>query len=449
MAIGMRALVAVSLLASACSAADGELGGVAPAPSDSGDRDVGLVTDAPAPDALAPEAPDAADAADAHDAPTWTPDPVPAIDPEPAAPCADVGKDAWSYQFLDDVCDAKVHPTDLDPDFACPIVATSAPGFRTSSEPVVVEDVLSDLVPPQLRVTVIVIRRVDGVPRYRYLSNGTSSDVFQPWSSSKFLAIANAGATLRKRSDYAVGLGASVDGREVGDLITAVHDYSGKPWSSNSISRWFHDVGGRANANAMIHEAWLGRPSGETFGGNYGEAAPPLGLTFVEPTGASVTITRDTSSGPANALSTRTLAEALKRLALHREDAATRLPGIQWADLRVLFHGAPPKDGPLGGMSADTAIYLQAGHDADYVAKRSKGRFRNYSKLGFGSGQLVHVGYSCWPVLDPSGAPAKDAGDEFVIAARLASGGADMGERDRILARAYRAIIRALVARKL
>ncbi|MFH1531635.1 MAG: hypothetical protein ABIK09_12990 [Pseudomonadota bacterium] len=51
-----------------------------------------------------------------------------------------------------------------------------------------------------------------------------------------------------------------------------------------------------------MHALWLDRPAGETFGGNYGDASPPLPFTFVESGGAAVTVTPDTSSGFANNL---------------------------------------------------------------------------------------------------------------------------------------------------
>ena len=301
-------------------------------------------------------------------------------------------------------------------------------------------------------VALILVRRVGGVPHYRYLSTGTHDVPFQPWSTTKFLAIANAAVALREASKYEVGLTASVKSWSVGDLVTAVHTYDGLPYSSNALAAWFHDVGGRARANDLIHELWLHRPASETFGGNYGAASPPLGTTFTEPTGATVTVAPDATSGPPNHLSPGTLAEALKRIVLHREEPAQRMPGLQWKDIRVLLHGAEGSTakGPWGGMSADTAIYLQMGHDIGYIEARSAGQWRIFSKLGLGSaGQFLDVGYACWPVLDPAGTPVPGWGREFVIAARLTSGGATWDERDRLLATAYRAIVERIVDARL
>jgi hypothetical protein len=294
---------------------------------------------------------------------------------------------------------------------------------------------------------VILIRRVNGVPHYRYLSTGDHEVPYQPWSTTKVVAAANAAAKLRIESGYEVGLTAKVDGKPLGDLVTSICNYDYSPYSSNALGRYFHNVGTRKRANDLIHELWLKRPAAETFGGNYGENAPGLGYTFVD--GAKqVSITPDSATGYANNLSSRTMAEIVKRLVLHREEASQRMPGIQWADVRVLLHGAEgsAKYGEWGGMAADSAIYLQAGHDMDYIEKRSHGRWRTFSKLGLGtSGQFLDVGYACMPVLDDADEPVPGWGREFVIAAHMPSGGASWAARDRMLAKAYRAIVTRIV----
>lgn len=387
----------------------------------------------------------------------WQPDPIPTLDPDPPAACAAAQSGSY-FQFLDDVCQAKQYPTVADREFACPVsdpspkmqltgggeVTYAAPGATL----VVDDTALAGVVPSSLDVAVILVKRVAGVPHFRYLSNGTHAKVLQPWSTSKFLAAANAASNLRLQSSYKVGLTASTGATQLGDLVTSLHNYDNSPYSSNSLGRYFHNIGGRKRANDLIHALWLDRPAAETFGGNYGEAAPGLGYVFKETGGDSVTLQPDTTTGPANALSMLTLAEALKRLVLHREVAATRLPGIQWADLRVLLYGAEgsTKYGDWGGMSADTAVYLQSAHDIDYLDKRGQGRWRIFSKLGLGSsGQFLNVGYACFPVLDPSGSPVAGLGRELVIAAHLPSGGTTWRQRDRLLATYYRAIVTRVV----
>ncbi len=357
------------------------------------------------------------------------------------------------YEFLDDVCHKKRTPSNRDRDLTCPVVASTAtpalPDGRTvrylpaTGNIEVDDEALRGLVPASLDVTVILVRRVQGVPHYRYLSNGSHAHAFQPWSSTKFMAVANGASVLRTRSSYRVGLTASVDGIPLGDLATVIHSYDERRYSSNGLARYFHNIGGRAHANGLVHD-WIRRPSTETFGGNYGAPAPALGYTFLEPSGASVAISPDSSSGPSNHLSTFTLAEFLKRLVMHREDASTRLPGLQWADAATLFYGALRSvwsPNAPGGMSADTAIYLQAGVSIDTIEQRSRGMWRVFSKLGFGDGEFVHVSYACLPSLDSQGAPIVDVGKEVFISVRLATGGSTIAERDALVARHYRAIL--------
>ncbi|MBM4371091.1 MAG: hypothetical protein FJ098_05530 [Deltaproteobacteria bacterium] len=402
---------------------------------------------------------DAVDAAPEDGAPeVLSPWPVPWLDEEPSPICPEAAAETEWFQFLDNLCDEKVWPEDTDRDRACP-VADDSPfmalqdgtvvEYRPSSEPVVWDTTsLGGLLPEGMRMVVILVKRVNGVPHYRYLSNGTHDVAMQPWSTTKILAAANAAATLRIQSGYTVGLTATAGAYPVGDLVTSLCNYDHEPFSSNALGAWFHNVGGRAKANGLIHDLWLERPPVETFGGNYGEAAPGIPYTFVEPGGASVTVTPDTASGFSNNLSLFTLAEALKRLALHREEPTQRLPGIQWPDLRVLFFGAEGSVpyGPWGGMSADTAIYLQAGHDIGYIAERSLGRWRILSKLGLGTQyQFIHLGYACWPALLPDGQPVPGLGREFIVAGWLAQGGGTWTGRDRLFAKAYRRVILRIV----
>ncbi len=434
----MKALVAFALVG--CIGCGVHVG---PADDDTGDT-ADAAPDTELPDAGAPE-PDAR--ATSPDASPFVPEPIPAVDEEPAPACPDTTP-AGYFQFLDDTCSARRVPSVVDRDQACPNAHTDATGYAASDEPIVVDtEALAGVVPPELQVTLILVRRIDGVPHYRYYSNGRHDAAYQPWSTTKWLAAANAAASLRIASDYAVGLTASVDGMPLGDLVTSIHNYDASPYTSNSLGRYFHNIGGRGRANDLIHGLWLGRPATETFGGNYGEGAPPLGYTFADD-GASVTVTPDSTSGPANHLSGFAIADALRRIVLHREEASWRLPGIQWADIRVLLYGAEGSAayGDWGGMTADSAIYLQQAHDLDYIERRSHGRWRVFSKLGLGSGgQFLDVGYACLPVLDDAGNPVPDWGRELIIATHLPAGGASWAARDRMLARAYRAIVTRVV----
>lgn len=384
----------------------------------------------------------------------FVPPPLPTVSDEPPAACS--AATGTSFQFLSDACNVRKKPTKQDRDRACPVSDASATIVRKDgtqitylpAEAKVVWEpqALVGLVPAAMQISVVLVRRVNGVPHYRYLSNGTHAQAFQPWSSSKFMAVANAAATLRIASNYQVGLTAKVGATPLGDLVTSIHNYDNAPYSSNALGRYFHDIGGRAKANALVHD-WLDRPDAETFGGNYGQLPPDLGYSFVAPSGAKVTVPKDTTSGPANHLSTWTSVEFLKRLVHHRENASQRLPGIQWEDLRVLFFGAEgsQKYGAWGGMTDDTTTYIQQ-YDMGYIEKRSQGQWVTFSKLGNGTeGELVTTNYACFPQLDDVGAPVPGWGREFLIATHLDAGGATWKERDRIVAKAYRAVLKRIM----
>lgn len=364
--------------------------------------------------------------------------------------CEAMASHPQQFQFVDDVCRIKRQPIDDDRDFTCPNAASSATmlladgrvaQYRPASEPVVVDDALRSVIPDSVKLTVILVRRVGGVAHYRYVSNGTSDFTFQPWSSTKFMAIANAASTMRKTSGGHVGLDGVVDGVPVGDLVTIVHSYDETHYPSNALAKWFHDVGGRVHINELLH-GWLARPKAESLGGNYGPGYVGLGLSFRAPDGHSVSVTRDPGYAFDNHLSTFSMAEFLKRLVMHREDAATRLPHLEWNDLRVLFYGAESSkwfSGKPGGMSADRSVYLQL-HDMDGIVRRSQGRFRIFSKSGMGYAQYVHAGYACFPSVAADGSPVVDGGREIIVSARVDSP-AGYVENDRIMARTYKTVV--------
>ncbi|MFN3199424.1 MAG: hypothetical protein ACE366_13555 [Bradymonadia bacterium] len=369
---------------------------------------------------------------------------------------------SWALEHLDDTRCRKAQPSSNDRSWMCPTTHTSEKAsrldtgaevvYRSEGAFVEVDDTaLVDLVPPHIRMTLILIRRIDGVPHFRYLSNGAHDEARETWSSSKFLAVANAGAHMREASQGVVGLDSVVkldsgEALPLGDLVTVIHSYDQRRFTSNGLARWFHDIGGRDRANALVHAGWLDRPASETFGGNYGAPAPALPLRFDGSAGA-LTLEADDTTGPDNTLSTFTLAEALKRLVLHRELAGSRMPHLTWADVQVLLYGAPQssaygQDAPQG-MQGDTAIYVQQALDLPSLEARSQGQWRIFSKLGAGpsrGGEIVHNAYGCLPVLDEAGRPVADQGKEFVIATHMSAGG-DMKAADQQLARLYSALI--------
>ena len=368
------------------------------------------------------------------------------------------------YEFLDDTQCRKRVPTNRDRSLACPVIATidsvtqsedeGTATYAPASAPRVFDtELLRAHVPDSIKMSIILIKRVDGVPHYRYLSNGTHDDVVQPWSSTKFMAMANGAAALRSASDGHVGLDAEVSGIPLGDLGTVIHNYDEREYKSNALAAWFHDLGGRNRANALIHDEWLERPETESFGGNYGLRSAPLGYTLLSAQG-SLKHEPNLEGRYANQLSTHTMAEFLKRLVMHREDEATRMPGLEWADLEVLFYGAPNSiwfpDGTAQGMESDTAVYLQQAFNVPQMEVRSQGQWRVFSKLGFGitgrGAEFVHNGYACLPALNEEGEIIPNVGKEFIISVFTRSAANEAATMDRHLAQTYTHVVQKILS---
>jgi aspartyl aminopeptidase len=84
------------------------------------------------------------------------------------------------------------------------------------------------------------------------------------------------------------------------------------------------------------------------------------------------------------------------------------------------------------------------------LTDRAKGQWRIFGKLGLGTkGQFVEVDYACFPALDAAGAAIFGMGREFVLAVHLDQGGASWAARDRLLAKATRTIVRAVIEGRL
>eukprot|EP01048_Picozoa_sp_COSAG05_P031817 COSAG05_NODE_11832_length_494_cov_0.784810_1_plen_141_part_01 len=128
-----------------------------------------------------------------------------------------------------------------------------------------------------------------------------------------------------------------------------------------------------------------------------------------------------------NSLSALTMLELLKRIVLHRElPPALALPGVTWADLQQELYGHGGGVSSIfpsvqwGGMSADTAIFMQAAAEAALGDTALAGdQWRIFSKLGAGYstsrqvGEIVHNAYGCFP----------GAGVEMVYSARSSVAG--------------------------
>ena len=118
-----------------------------------------------------------------------------------------------------------------------------------------------------------------------------------------------------------------------------VHKDNDREYTSNGLMYWFHDEGGRSFAHQIIHHRWVHRPDTEIFDANYGAKPPEFGFTF-EREDVEVDVTQDQGWIESNQFSTFTLAEALKRLVVYRENPETWFEYSTWEDIKVLLYGA-------------------------------------------------------------------------------------------------------------
>ncbi len=385
-------------------------------------------------------------------------------------------------------------PEDLDKRLQCPLSNKDATGFvlgktrtyKTSAEvnysksgwaTRVASDwtALSKLVPPDMEVVVIDIRRVNGQPAYFYFSNEKQFKAYEPWSSSKFMAITAAVSRIRERNSK-VGADGKAGKYNIGDLITAVHTYAAKGnapgggpsgvGGSNSISNYFTEIAGRDYFTSLFRQKWLMLPDadGSKFEGGYGTGFyfDPGVKTLTGVNGDVVEAPRYTEGyigdKPMSALAQ---AEWLKRLTQFVADPhGGRMPGLQEADIRVLLYGSDERKNDVGGMLAGKSVYLaqallngqKLGSFSDFGGKenafakkhfdsKTGGKWRFFQKLGAGVSstrkvsEIVMASYACLPEFD--------GGREFVIVASAHRNTLPLA--NEAMVNAFSAIVPALV----
>lgn len=266
--------------------------------------------------------------------------------------------------------------------------------------------------------------------------------------SSKIFAMTNAAGHLRgsesKCSVGAYGLGGNhVDSKHgnntlLGDLATVVCSYDTTAgYSSNSLSSYFHDLGWRERLHTDVLHTWLGAPSIQTLGGNYGEATPSdLGFIVHNSESDVNGCAADKDPWPtvySNTISALTATEMTRRIIQHRElPSSMQFPNVTWEDMREIMYGAETSalfpGQTWGGMTADTGIFLQSAAKiqdilANDEAVKKAGQWRIFSKLGAGYstsrnvGEIVTNAYGCLPSYD-SESGVIVGGIEFTLTAR-------------------------------
>jgi hypothetical protein len=306
---------------------------------------------------------------------------------------------------------------------------------------------------------VILIRRpVQGGVYFKYFcGSGDDSLPFQPWSSTKIYAQANAAGHIREVCP-ASGLTSDTTGKHgltpLGDLATVVCSYdTTQGYTSNGLSKYFHDLGGRLRLLSLLQK-WFGpRSSDLSLGGNYGMPTPTDLSTTLQP--GACHIQNDTVHILPNRLTALAHVDILRRLCLSFDlPVGSRFPSMQPADQQTIMYGA---ERPLlfpglqwGGMTTSIDIYAQTGLDMAEVERRSKGTWRIFSKMGAGwggvTGDVVTATYAVLPVLDSAtGAPVVDKGVEFLVVGRVAvAGDSSLTTADAVLQKAVGSISKAI-----
>lgn len=337
---------------------------------------------------------------------------------------------------------------------------------------------LKGLVPDNMEIVVIDIRRVLGVPHYLYLSNGRHSELFEPWSSAKFLAASAAMTRARTESSGLVGGDGSVDYYNIGDLVTALTTYKAKGNApgggssgvegSNGIGNYFFRVAGAEYLTDLLHDRWLKLSDASRFRSGFG------GATFDERSdhwtsrnGGASTLMRRISGGlgDSKVMSALAQAEWLKRLTQYETEPGSRMPGFNGTmdaeDVRALFYGNLNRTNEIGGMLAGESVYMIQGllpgmpvgtaeefngqNNAlakGILDKATDGKWRIYHKLGAGYsdsrgvGEVVMAAYACLPQFD--------GGREFVIV--TSAHGSNLGIANAATTKAFRSVVPKLIS---
>lgn len=298
----------------------------------------------------------------------------------------------------------------------------------------------------------------NSVPKYRYLSNGTQHDLFEPWSSSKVLAYTGAMASLRDK--YNIGGDGNIGQYNIADLISSIHSYEPHGTAngnSNSIASYFVNLASRDRLNRLLHKDWLNLSDAHIiFSGAYGaDILAPQPHTWHQSSidnGKALGDLIKNADDPGylpyrcetcgvtgnKSMSTLTLAEWLKRLAMHASDPSTVHPYLTEADVDVLFHGTghTNKNDVTAGMMSGISIQLSLAiarsltqnptldaNSAEKVLNQATdGRWRIYQKIGWGpsetrgTGENVMLAHVCLPLNDRNAV--------FTIAAQASHPGA-------------------------
>ncbi|TMO41406.1 hypothetical protein CWC25_19165 [Pseudoalteromonas sp. S4389] len=293
---------------------------------------------------------------------------------------------------------------------------------------------------------------------YRYLSDGSHNELYEPWSSSKIQAFTGALSRVRQAHPE-LGATAFAGDTALADLISSINSYEafGKAdGNSNAIASYFVNVAGREYLRGLFNEGWLKLQDQRLlFNGAYGseQFAPsddywhnPINKEF----DAKIDRYTASSDDPGylryrcdscgltgnKAMTTLAQAEWLKRLVSHQREPITQMPNLQSSDVDVLLNGTGHTDqhAKVGGMMVGISHIVTnalanviAPNDSrsakEVLDTATNGQWRVWQKIGWGPSEtrsttetvmLAHVCLGNY-----------QGGREFTFSVQQSIGGAD------------------------
>ncbi|WP_088328759.1 hypothetical protein [Lacimicrobium sp. SS2-24] len=301
------------------------------------------------------------------------------------------------------------------------------------------------------RLLVIDYRMQESQLAYRYLANRQSQNqLYEPWSTSKVMAITAAISAARAQGVGAQSLAGGVV--PVADLITSIHTYTpfgGADGNSNAIATYLVNAAGRDYITGLFQGNWLKLNDARIGlrGGYYVEIFNPGAPFWSDPVSgkkAAMPVLTANTADPGyrsyrcdacaltgnKPMTTLAQAEWLKRLAVHGRDNVSPHPNLTPSDVRTLFYGMGHSDAKSehGGMIAGIsrliphAISRALGGNEDnakvLLDELNQGKWRIFQKLGWGPSGTR--GMSEVAMLAHVCLPGVQGGREFTLAAQAA-----------------------------
>lgn len=303
--------------------------------------------------------------------------------------------------------------------------------------------------------------------RYRYRSNLTESELFEPWSSSKVMAITGAMVKANQNALHGDFLLGKV---HFSDVITSIHSYQPSglaDGNSNALASYLVNVVGREQLSRWFHQDWLNvQPENIALRGAYAAEifSPQPARWSTRTKNIEMPVIEKNNQDPFylsyrcsdcgitgnKPMTTLALAEWLKRLVVNELEPSTALNTLNGYDLSMLFYGGKNLGGEVKGkdnnygmsagvsrllplaiahniapnMASNMVLLADEGKTVTRILDAAtQGQWRVFQKVGWGysgtrtAGEMVYLAHVSLPHFQ--------GGKEFTIAAQVAVPGDD------------------------